>query len=621
MPLDDIDEQRLKNSLVEFSMAFVGASFDKNNFGMKWRSVASDTKEDLYGDHMTPQLFKSFITNQDKPVPDTFRTLVCDSAWDGGKPYVSLAHYSSLDGKGIAGMVDENYIDGVKFKSKGHFNDTPLGRACYKALCRDLSQKTDKPIRQSIGFLDLAHQHGENGPIFERKSCTDVCPQCESGEGNKYYLEGILIHEAMTRVPVNPRSEMEVERSMGKITRKSDAESIVEDSAVVDELEKQSALVGRSVLVEMSDTDEETGVVEEAPEQVEGLAELPPDAVVDESEVVVENADQEGASSAQKARSKKYGIAVLAQGHVTKPGKWASVPDSKWGDPVNYRYPMPDENHIRNAASQFAQEKGSYRGKDTVGARIKRQEKSKSIGKEAKKENSMTKIVEKTGTVDLPNKPSDDDLTNLPYGGSVALDLTPKTWARGSADESLESLWTQLKALASNIYKRPGVDKVTTMNSLLDQVKPLITVKSAVLADPIQSLVKGMLEQKALTIPTDEKLRNIQPLYEALGQAIQAEVQEVPAGSEASSDSAVLRALADMKSTLEQQSNEIAVLRAQLSKVPQNRQQVVIPSPRSMSGLQANQLVQQSQAAPKKQTLHDLVARNAGIDPNSFKAG
>ena len=65
---------------------------------------------------------------------------------------------------------------------------------------------------------------------------------------------------------------------------------------------------------------------------------------------------------AQQARAKKYGIAVKTNNsNITKPGKWQNVPDTDWLDPVNYRYPMPDAGHVRNAAARLAQvEQGDY---------------------------------------------------------------------------------------------------------------------------------------------------------------------------------------------------------------------------------------------------------------------
>lgn len=63
------------------------------------------------------------------------------------------------------------------------------------------------------------------------------------------------------------------------------------------------------------------------------------------------------AHEAQAARSRKYRIGIKAGGHLTKPGEWAEVPDDEWGDPVNYRYPMPDAKQARAAWSYWNQEK------------------------------------------------------------------------------------------------------------------------------------------------------------------------------------------------------------------------------------------------------------------------
>ena len=129
----------------------------------------------------------------------------------------------------------------------------------------------------------------------------------------------------------------------------------------------------------------------------------------------IENADIKKNKAAQKARSGKYGIAVLPQGHVTKPGKWKSLSDSQFGDPVNYRYPIHDKSHVRNARARFAQEKESYKGKGKVEHRIDAaanrmgigQEYTKSLGKAwveiAKSEGDDDRQIV-TGPVLVPDK-------------------------------------------------------------------------------------------------------------------------------------------------------------------------------------------------------------------------
>lgn len=72
---------------------------------------------------------------------------------------------------------------------------------------------------------------------------------------------------------------------------------------------------------------------------------------------------EEGDKDAQKARAKRYGISVKANGHVTKPAKYDDVANTKFLDPVNFRYPA-DPAHLSPALSYFNQSdhqsKGGY---------------------------------------------------------------------------------------------------------------------------------------------------------------------------------------------------------------------------------------------------------------------
>jgi hypothetical protein len=101
-------------------------------------------------------------------------------------------------------------------------------------------------IRISIGFLDLEHKHmvgkGKTPDYtFTRKGLQDICPMCQEGIGNKVYTKGQLVHLALTRVPVNPRTNMEVAKAMTIETKKQDAESIV-GKELSDTLEEKSLL-------------------------------------------------------------------------------------------------------------------------------------------------------------------------------------------------------------------------------------------------------------------------------------------------------------------------------------------------------------------------------------------
>lgn len=103
------------------------------------------------------------------------------------------------------------------------------------------------------------------------------------------------------------------------------------------------------------------------------------------NEDVKDDGAREKAKDAQKARSKKHSIAVLDHGNITKPGKWAALSDTQFGDPVNYRYPIHDKAHASNARSRFAQEDFAYKGKGKVGDRIEKAAKKFKIGEFADK--------------------------------------------------------------------------------------------------------------------------------------------------------------------------------------------------------------------------------------------
>jgi cation transport regulator len=254
-----------KAEVQEFSMAIVKASYHKATSTRRWKATASDTDEDSYKDSMSLELFEDFlhrIETKELP-PEDFRS----DFWSGGKPYLSVSHYPDLNGKGVPGPVDAIYIDGRievgrgKLKANGRFDDTPIGRACFDAVCRDLYSEgdpipDDERIRISIAFLDYKHRHKATDYTFERSEDDTLCPEClkelVTGEyEGKEFLRGHLIHLGMTRVPVNKRTDMEVERSM--TTRKEDAESIIGEE-LAEELEEETKAVGKSeALVVKSD--------------------------------------------------------------------------------------------------------------------------------------------------------------------------------------------------------------------------------------------------------------------------------------------------------------------------------------------------------------------------------
>ena len=278
---DDSGKWHKKAVYAEFSLAISRASYDKATNRMNWRAVASDTDEDFFKDNMTLSLFNDFINRiqQGEAPPERYKS----EFWSGGLPYMSLSHYPDMNGKAVPGTVENVYIDGNRLKSTGYFDDTPLGRACFKSVCNDLYGE-DEPnpegkVRISIAFLDYQHKHKSNGYLFTRGNPDEpICMECireflEDGGDGKEFLKGLLIHEALTRVPANQRTEIatEVDKSMAIKTRKDDALSIVgeddEAKSIVDEIAEAAEMVGKSELVIKSETEEDgEEVITEVPD-------------------------------------------------------------------------------------------------------------------------------------------------------------------------------------------------------------------------------------------------------------------------------------------------------------------------------------------------------------------
>lgn len=119
---------------------------------------------------------------------------------------------------------------------------------------------------------------------------------------------------------------------------------------------------------------------------------------VGENELKKQESERGINKKAQEARSKRYKIGIKEGGNVTKPSKWSSVPDGEWGDPVNYRYPMPDASHTRNAASRWGDPKNreQYNSNEQsiISGRIDKRKKHFEIGEFKKKVSLINKSVD-----------------------------------------------------------------------------------------------------------------------------------------------------------------------------------------------------------------------------------
>lgn len=331
-------------NLSEFSLRIERASFDKATQERRWRAVASDTDEDSFGDSMSLALFNDFLGRIERGdlVPEDFRS----DFWSGGVPYLSVSHYLDLNGKAVPGPTDAVYVDGRCLKAKGRFSDTPLGRACFDAVCRDLydekSKAREDKVRISIAFLDWAHKHKSNGFTFERKSLEDTCPECmrefldhiTNGTEilGKEFLKGHLIHLALTRVPVNKRTSMEVDRSM--TTRKEDAASIIGEELADEIDETDKALVGKSEALIIKAEDEiqisDAPIVEEA-DQITPDMEGCPEGMTEEDckKHIKDHQDQmQKEAELEEKATKKEGDCSHPSSHylvvedASEPSKW-----------------------------------------------------------------------------------------------------------------------------------------------------------------------------------------------------------------------------------------------------------------------------------------------------------
>ncbi len=98
----------------------------------------------------------------------------------------------------------------------------------------------------------------------------------------------------------------------------------------------------------------------------------------------------------QADRSRRYGIGVKEDGNVSKPAEWQDVPDSEWGDPVNYRYPCPTLENVRAAWRYWNMPKNRREYSDTeqqiITERIRRL--AKKHGMEIREESMKAELVQ-----------------------------------------------------------------------------------------------------------------------------------------------------------------------------------------------------------------------------------
>lgn len=448
------------NVLQELSMAIIKAKSVGGK--MSFRMVASDTDKDLYNTQMSHELFSDFvrrIENRDD-IPEPFQEAVAEENWDGGMPYLSIAHYKSAGGQNVPGAFEKIYVDGDRLKALGYCFDNRKGRAVFKSLCDDLEGRSqyENKIRASIGFLDLKHSHGDF--VFERKSLADVCPMCDAGKGEKVFLAGQLVHIALTRAPVNPRTDVSVEeRSMDVHSKHEDAESILGDAT--EELVEQS-MVSDVLQVRSDETNE---IVEEA----------------------VTNAHK-------------------------SPPKGKPQDKSQYADPKNYKYPI-DKKHIAAAVAYFnhsgQQAKGGYSdaqwasiGRKIAAAatRLTGVKHTYSNGKivTGKENKSMADVVETPveETVVEQAQPTTEEVDDAELPAEFVADLTKEIEGQEVPDEDDNSpVAIATKSLLETVAKLKS-DKsgnaLEVMQSSLNQLGEAIQKEFSTPTDPMEQYASQM---------------------------------------------------------------------------------------------------------------------------------
>lgn len=303
----DIADAVARHELPQLDMFIHRVSENRQTGERRWYATASGIKEDAYGERMTLELYKDFIRRAEaqEPAPEPFTS----KAWNGGLPYLSVAHYLDLNGFGIVGTTDRIWVDGEIFKAKGTFRDTPLAERVYKAIKKDHENDVpeDERVRVSIAFVDWQHEHDGQG-VFKRKSLSHSCAMCQAGVGGKAYRRGHLVHLAITRRPAYKETEIALEERSTMPSKRDDAASIVGDD-LADELEEKHK---ETLQLRSDDTEVDPGAIvvkQEEEGDDEGAATGTADAMSDK-EPVERSARLNGAvtlDDAEEALSERTG--------------------------------------------------------------------------------------------------------------------------------------------------------------------------------------------------------------------------------------------------------------------------------------------------------------------------
>jgi len=181
------------------SMHFTKASLDPKTGEMRWAATVSKFEEDDQGDEITPEFYKSAIAAVERgvrPMP-----VLCVSHIDKGAPADDW----------VAGDTASMFVDGELPKAKGTFRGTPLGKAAFEAVRKDMQDglPDNERARISMGFYDEGSLSKGEDP-------------------GRTFVSGWIKHFAVTRVPGVKETEIKV-KGEPMPTAREDAASIVGD--------------------------------------------------------------------------------------------------------------------------------------------------------------------------------------------------------------------------------------------------------------------------------------------------------------------------------------------------------------------------------------------------------
>lgn len=212
-------------------MYITKVSRDTGSGERRWSSTASDNGWDWFNQRMTLELFDNFIKRAES---GKMPPALTSKAWMGGLPYLGVAHYLDMDGLGIVGPTNKLYRDGQAFKAKGLFLNEAypeVAEAAYQNALADTKLPTEERARISIAFIDMEHRHTSNNMHFVRKTLSDTCPACEEDPELIEFLDGYLIHLALTRIPANWRVDFNPELELRSMTEEEEEDTAQHDDA------------------------------------------------------------------------------------------------------------------------------------------------------------------------------------------------------------------------------------------------------------------------------------------------------------------------------------------------------------------------------------------------------